>query len=80
LLIRAPALNRRTGPGQTETLSIPSLRDANVEHRTDFAECLVDIDRQSVHSDDGGEGNQRDDQSVFHKALTGFILVERLED
>src|SRR5438552_8221167 len=51
---------------KTKPSLLARLRDTDVEHRSNKAERLVDIDCESVHSDHGGEGHQGDDQRVFH--------------
>src|SRR5258708_14168404 len=60
LICRVPA-KLIAGTRQTETVVLHKLRDGSVEHRTDLAEGLVDIDCQSVHSDYGGKADQGDD-------------------
>jgi hypothetical protein len=67
-------LSRR--PDKLNRLFSPQLRDVDVEHGTDLAECGVDVGSQSVHSNHGSESNQGDNQRVFHQALDSFVLVQ----
>src|SRR6266849_7307007 len=57
----------------------PRLRDVTAEDGADANKGIVDIGCQSLHCHYSGEGNQSQDQCVFHQALTCFVSVQPVQ-
>ena len=43
-------------------------------------ERAVQTRRERVHASGRSEGNQREDQQVFHQSLASFVLMERFSE
>jgi len=50
--------------------------DVRTQNASDGAEGAVQAARKFTHSSRGREGNQRQNQEVFHQALTFFVSVQ----
>jgi hypothetical protein len=58
---------------QKRSAASPSL-DVGSQFGADVGECDIDVGGEYAHTGDGGESDERDDESVFDEVLTFFVL------
>src|SRR6266705_47485 len=67
---------RAQDPDKTKSWFVSMrLRDVLAKRRANAHKCVVDVLRKGLHRHHRGEGNQSQDQCVFHQALPGFIAM-----